>query len=220
MIYGKILFDLLIWRIGLYPGHRIRLLLVPLPLLSPRVALQLLVRQVASVQPVVLHNKQDIKENGEETQTKLCGVPEDGTPVVVVDADEEHLEDGKGAPGEVQQDVADAPANCTLSSVVHVRLGHVLDEGDAELDVGAEVEVLQPAQLTEEGGDETGPEEEDNEDEEHHAHPGYTLVPALVEEALDDRDEGGGHSVEREENIVGLNRVHTLRVKIKVFVLY
>ena len=33
--------------------------------------------------------------------------------------------------------------------VVHVRLGHVLDEGDAELDVGAEVEVLQPAQLTE-----------------------------------------------------------------------
>ena len=43
--------------------------------------------------------------------------------------------------------------------------------------------------------------------------------PYLVEEALDDRDEGGGHSVEREENIVGLNRVHTLRVKIKVFVL-
>lgn len=71
---------------------------------------------VAPVQPVVLRDEQDVEQDGEEAETELGRVPEDGSPVVVVVADEEHLEDGERPAGEVEEDVTDTPANSTLPS--------------------------------------------------------------------------------------------------------
>ena len=78
-------------------------------------ALQLLVRQVPTVQPVMLYNEKDVKQNGKESQSELGGVTEYRAPVVVVDADEEHLEDGEGSACEVKKNVSNAPAYCALS---------------------------------------------------------------------------------------------------------
>ena len=72
--------------------------------------------EVASVQTVVLHDEEYVEEDGEGTEPELGGVAEDGSPVVVVKADDEHLQDGEGAPGGVQQDVANAPACRALPS--------------------------------------------------------------------------------------------------------
>ena len=88
-------------------------MLLPGPLLDG--AVQLLVGHVAPVQPVVLHHEQHVKQNGKQAQAELGRVPEDGSPVVVVVADEKHLEDGEGAAREVEEDVTDAPAHCTLA---------------------------------------------------------------------------------------------------------
>ncbi len=72
-------------------------------------------RRVATVQPVVLHHEHQVEEHGDEAQPELGEVPEDGVPVVVVVADEEHLDHGEYAAREVQDDVADAPAHRTLA---------------------------------------------------------------------------------------------------------
>jgi len=90
--------------------------------------LEFLMRKVAPIQTVVLHHEQNVKQDGEEAESKLCRVPKDGTPVVVVVADEEHLQDGEGATREVEEDVADAPADRALPPVVHVSLWNVLDQ--------------------------------------------------------------------------------------------
>ncbi len=76
---------------------------------------ELLVGRVAAVQPVVLHHEHQIEEHGDEAQPELGEVPEDGVPVVVVVADEEHLDHGEDAAREVQDDVADAPAHRTFA---------------------------------------------------------------------------------------------------------
>ena len=44
--------------------------------------------------------------------------------------------------------------------VVHEGLGHVLDKGDAQLDVGAEVEEEEPADAARQGGDEARTQEQ------------------------------------------------------------
>ena len=51
-------------------------------------ALELEVRHVAPVQQVVLHDEQNVEEDGEGTEAELGRVPEDGAPVVVVVADQ------------------------------------------------------------------------------------------------------------------------------------
>ena len=82
---------------------------------QPALLGQLLVGRIAAIQPVVLHNEHHVKEDGDEAQAELGEVAKDGVPVVVVVADEEHLEHGEDAAGEVQEDVADAPAHGALS---------------------------------------------------------------------------------------------------------
>ena len=63
----------------------------------------------------MLNNKQNIKQDWEETKSELGRVPKDGIPVIVIIADENHLEDGESSTGEIQQDVTNTPANCTLT---------------------------------------------------------------------------------------------------------
>ncbi len=71
--------------------------------------------RVAAVEPVVLHHEQDVKQDGDEAQAELGKVPKDGIPVIVVVADEKHLDHGEDAAREVQEDVPDAPAHRALT---------------------------------------------------------------------------------------------------------
>lgn len=73
----------------------------------------------------MLDHEEDVEDHREETKAKLCGVAEDGTPVLVVVGEDEHLCYGECAACEVQEDVADAPARCALAAVVVVGLGKV-----------------------------------------------------------------------------------------------
>lgn len=70
----------------------------------------------------MLYNEQHVEEHREQTQPKLSGVSEYRTPVIVVVSDEEHLQDGEWASGEIQEDIANAPAGRTLATVVVVGL--------------------------------------------------------------------------------------------------
>ena len=47
---------------------------------------------VPSVEDVVLEHEKYIESYGEESQTELCGVSEQRTPVIIVVRDQEHLE--------------------------------------------------------------------------------------------------------------------------------
>ena len=49
-------------------------------------------REVASVEDVVLQHEEDVEEHGEETEAKLGGIAEDARPVVVVVRDQDHLQ--------------------------------------------------------------------------------------------------------------------------------
>lgn len=182
--------------------------------------LQLLVGEVAPVQEVVLGDEQDVEQDGEEPQTELGWISEDGAPVVVVIADEEHLDDGERSTGEVEDNVSDAPTHSALTSVVHVRLGHILDESYPQLDVGTEVEEREPRQLRQQGADQAGAKEQEYQDQDTDTEAGYTLVPSLVEEALEYGDHTGSDCMNGKEYIIGLHRVHTLRMLHKVIVLY
>ena len=121
-------------------------------------ALQGVVRDVPSVQAVVLHHEEDVKGDREESQSELGRVSEQGSPVIIVVRDHEHLEHAESAACEVQQDVPNAPSDGAFPSEVHESLGYVLDEGDAELDVGTVEEEVQP------GDDGCESEYEDDDD--------------------------------------------------------
>ena len=107
-------------------------------------ALQSVVRDVPSVQAVVLHHEEYVKGYREESQSELGRVSEQRSPVIIVVRYHEHLEHAESAACEVQQDVPDAPSDGALSAEVHESLGYVFDEGDAELDVGTVEEEVQP----------------------------------------------------------------------------
>ena len=70
----------------------------------------------------MLIHEEDVEEDGEEAEAELGGVAKDGAPVVVVVGDDEHLGDAEETAGEVEHDVADAPADGALAQVVHVGL--------------------------------------------------------------------------------------------------
>ena len=73
-----------------------------------------LMGQVTPIEHIMLKHEEHVEDDGEEPQSELSGVPKEAAPVVVVVGDEEHLQHAQAASGEVQQDVADAPAHCTL----------------------------------------------------------------------------------------------------------
>jgi len=118
------------------------------------------VREISTVKDVMLENEKYVKEDREKTKSELGWISEDGTPVIVVVRNQEHLEDAEEASGEVEKDIADAPSRSALPPKIHVRLGDVLDEGDSELDVGAVVEEVEPRDDTRERENETDPDED------------------------------------------------------------
>lgn len=63
------------------------------------------------------------------------------TIIVCVD---HHLQYAQPAAGEVEQHIADAPSVGALSAVVHVCLRHIFDQCDAQFDVTACVEEIEP----------------------------------------------------------------------------
>ncbi len=54
-----------------------------------------------------------------------------------------HLANAEYSTGEVQDDIANAPAHCALSTPVQVGLWYVLDQGDEQLHIGADVEEVE-----------------------------------------------------------------------------
>ena len=51
-----------------------------------------LMRDIASVEDVVLEHEEYIKSHREESETELCGISEQRAPVIIVVRDQEHLE--------------------------------------------------------------------------------------------------------------------------------
>ena len=50
----------------------------------------------------MLHDEQQIEENGEQTKAQFRRRAEDRRPIVVVDRQEEHLQDAQNATGKVE----------------------------------------------------------------------------------------------------------------------
>lgn len=106
------------------------------------VLVHLFVPWFLSVQTEVLDEEENIKEDGEDAKSKLSWVSEDQRPLVIIVRLEEHLEEAKAAPCEVQKHTANAPALSAFVVKVHVGLWKILDQRDGELDVGEAEEEL------------------------------------------------------------------------------
>ena len=50
--------------------------------------------EISSVEDVVLEHEEDVKEDGEEAETKFGRVAKDARPVIVVVSDQDHLQEG------------------------------------------------------------------------------------------------------------------------------
>ena len=96
---------------------------------------QRLMRDVSSVEDVVLEHEKYIKSYREESQTELGRVSEQRAPIIIVVRDQEHLEHAECSSCEVEEDVPDTPTNGTFSAEVHESLWYVLDQRDPELHV-------------------------------------------------------------------------------------
>lgn len=70
----------------------------------------------------MLQHEEYIEDQAEEAETELGRVAEERDPVVVVVRVQGHLEHGEEPTDEVQEDVADTPADCRFALVVHVSL--------------------------------------------------------------------------------------------------
>ena len=73
--------------------------------------------EIASVEHIVLEHEENVEYDREEPEPKLGGVPKQAVPVIIVVGDEEHLEHAEAASSEVQEDVANTPANSALPPV-------------------------------------------------------------------------------------------------------
>ena len=73
--------------------------------------------EIAPVEHIVLEHEENVEYDREEPEPKLGGVSKQAAPVIIVVGDEEHLKHAEAAAREVQQDVADTPANSALPPV-------------------------------------------------------------------------------------------------------
>ena len=200
-------------------------------------ARQGVVRDVPSVEDVVLQHEENIEGNGEKSQPELCWVPEQRPPVVIVVSYQEHLEHAEGAAREVQEDVPNAPPDSAFPAEVHESLGDVFDEGDAELDIWAVEQEVEPQDDGREGEYENDDDEHGDGRQDSETHLGDCLVASLdiedwgdlmvspahfylVYHTLNDGDGAGPHGVEREEHVIGLDRDDSSRVSLQVFLLH
>ena len=194
-------------------------------------------RDVASVEDVVLEHEEYIESYGEESETELCGVSKQRAPIVIVVGDQKHLEHAQSSSCEVEEDVPDAPTNCTFSSEVHESLWYVLDQGDPQLHVGAVVEEVQPHDDRADGEDEDDDDEHSNCSQDGETDLGDGLIASLetmreillhsccsghsylVYNTLEDGEATGPDSVDGEEHIVSLDWDDSPRVSRHVFLL-
>lgn len=75
-----------------------------------------------AVQRIVLHHEHHVKQDREQSQTKLSWVTKDGAPVAIVVGDQKHLGNGQRSSSAVKQNIANAPSRGALASVVVVGL--------------------------------------------------------------------------------------------------
>lgn len=93
---------------------------------------------------IVLQQEDCIEEQCNNPQCQLDKESSDPRPMAADPAIQQDLHDGKDTTSEIQHDVDDGPAGRALPHIVHVHLGDVLYHSQCELDVGEEVEEVEP----------------------------------------------------------------------------
>lgn len=109
--------------------------LIALPSHLPRIGAR------PSIQPVVLQDEDEIKEDADVAQAQLGRVAHDAGPVALQRGVDDELQQREHAAAQIEQDGVDRPADGRLPLVVDVRLRDVLDDGDEELDVAESVDL-------------------------------------------------------------------------------
>ena len=99
--------------------------------------------------------------------------------LTIIVRNDEHLCHAQRSSRAIQDDVANAPAHGALSQVVHVGLRRIFDQGDEQLDVGAEIEEIDPEDDFAEGHEQADGEEAADQGNKDLAGARYRLVAPL-----------------------------------------
>jgi len=161
-----------------------------------------IVGHTLAVENVVLKDEEDVEQNGEKAEAEFRRVAKNAVPVVVVVSLEEHLQNGEGAAGKVQENVANAPSIRAFPFVVHIRLRNVFDNGDKEFDIREILDETVPVHSPCSSANQRNQGEKKHPQQEQSAHFGYTLYAPFIQEALDDGDQSDDDGVQSEEDIV------------------
>ena len=133
------------------------------------------------VQLPVKYDQSSVVDCGESTyQSPTSSRSRAGTARTVVDGIEERLRDREDAASEVEQHLINTPAQSALAIPVHVRLRHVFDERDAELDVAKEVHVVEPRDDGEAAEDQQHVDDEPRRGHERHAQDRVHVVGSFL----------------------------------------
>lgn len=97
-----------------------------------------------AVEDVVLIDENDVERDADKAEAKLDWVARDARPVTRDIGIQNELRNAEDTASEIQQDVADAPANSRAHFVVDVNLRAVLDEADGKLDVAQVIKDVNP----------------------------------------------------------------------------
>jgi len=176
--------------------------------------------EISSIEDVVLEHEEDVKEDGEETETKLGRVAKDARPVVVVVSDQDHLNDGETSASEVEEYISNTPADSAFPSEVHIRLRNILYDCDPQFDVGEVVEHVQPGDDADSGQDEGDRDEDGDAQQDRQAPLRHLLVAPLEDEALKDGDGGGKDCMDGKEDVRRCDWKNSSRVLRVIFSLY
>jgi len=167
----------------------------------------------------MLKHEEHVKNDGEESKSKLGWVTKNAAPIIIVVSNEDHLEYTEGSTGEIEDDVPNAPAHSAFAPEVHVSLWHVLDDRDSQLNVGAVVEEVQPRDGADNGEDESDDDHTGDYQEKAETAPGDSLIAPVVDDALEDCDGTSEDRVDREEDIIGLDGDDPTRMAREIVIL-
>lgn len=97
-----------------------------------------------AVKDVVLSDENDVERDADKAEAKLDWVARDTRPVARDVGVQDELRNAEDTTSEIQQDVANAPANSRAHFVVDVNLRAVFDEADGKLDVAQVIKDVNP----------------------------------------------------------------------------
>ena len=156
----------------------------------------------------MLDDENDVEEDAKQCQTCFGPITCEDGPAAGVQDLEELLQETQQTTSEIQQHVPDGPPHCRLSHKVEPGLRHILDKGDAQLDVRAVGHELKDR----DGIDGSCGNQHDQDvlgkigrrrsDQEERMD---SLPTSVVDECLNDANNSQEHSVEREDDVRNVN---------------